>query len=107
MQLEILYQKAHPFYWAWIWYATAGIVLVLSKLGSAGYAAAWVLSRAGFLLQVAGFAARVAIAGRAPVPNMYESVVWVAFGTILFALVFEESISNRGFAASWSQFPTQ
>ena len=97
MQLETLYQKAHPFRWAWICYAAAGIVLVLSNLGRLGYAAAWVLAGAGFLMQVAGFAARVAIAGRAPVTNMYESVVWVAFGTILFALVFEAIFRSRYF----------
>ena len=97
IQLEILYQKAHPFRWAWICYATAGIILLLSNLGGTGYAAAWVLAGAGFLLQVAGFAARITIAGRAPVTNMYESVVWVAFGTILFALVFEAIYRSRYF----------
>jgi ABC-type transport system involved in cytochrome c biogenesis permease subunit len=55
------------------------------------------LAGIGFLLQVAGFAARVAIAGRAPVTNMYESVVWVAFGTILFALIFEAIYRSRYF----------
>ena len=95
IQLETLYQKAHPFRWAWICYAAAGIVLVLSKLGRAGYAAAWALAGSGFILQAAGFAARIAIAGRAPVTNMYESVVWVAFGTILFALVFEAIYRSR------------
>ena len=97
IQLETLYQKAHPFRWAWMCYAAAGIILLLSNLGRAGYAAAWVLAGAGFLLQVAGFAARVTIAGRAPVTNMYESVVWVAFGTILFALVFEAIYRSRYF----------
>ena len=97
IQLETLYQKAHPFRWAWMCYAAAGIILLLSNLGRAGYAAAWVLAGAGFLLQVAGFAARITIAGRAPVTNMYESVVWVAFGTILFALVFEAIYRSRYF----------
>ena len=97
IQLETLYQKAHPFRWAWMCYAAAGIILVLSNLGRAGYAAAWILAGAGFLLQVAGFAARVTIAGRPPVTNMYESIVWVAFGTILFALVFEAIYRSRYF----------
>ena len=97
IQLEILYQKAHPFRWAWMCYAAAGIVLLLSRLGPAGYAAAWVLAGTGFLLQMTGFASRIAIAGRAPVTNMYESVVWVAFGTILFALIFEMIYRSRYF----------
>jgi ABC-type transport system involved in cytochrome c biogenesis permease subunit len=97
IQLETLYQKAHPFRWAWMCYAAAGIVLLLSNLGRAGYATAWVLAGAGFFLQMGGFAARVTIAGRAPVTNMYESVVWVAFGTILFALIFEAIYRSRYF----------
>ena len=38
IKLETLYQKIHPFRWAWICYAAAGMVLLLSKLGTAGYA---------------------------------------------------------------------
>jgi ABC-type transport system involved in cytochrome c biogenesis permease subunit len=97
VQLETLYQKAHPFRWAWICYAAAGIVLLLARLSPAGYVAAWVLAGIGFLLQLSGFAARVAIAGRPPVTNMYESVVWVAFGTIFFALIFEGIYRSRYF----------
>ena len=91
ISLERIYQKAHPFRWAWILYAAAGIVLLVSSNGwkRTGYRIAWTLAGAGFLLQAAGLVSRVLIAGRPPVTNMYESVIWVAFGTILFALVFE------------------
>jgi ABC-type transport system involved in cytochrome c biogenesis permease subunit len=91
ISLERIYQKAHPFRWAWILYAAAGIVLLVSSNGwnRTGYRMAWTLAGAGFLLQAAGLVSRVLIAGRPPVTNMYESVIWVAFGTILFALVFE------------------
>ncbi len=51
----------------------------------------------GFLLQLGGFAARIAIAWRPPVTNMYESIIWVAFGTILFALIFEAIYRSRYF----------
>ncbi len=96
IQLETLYQKAHPFRWAWICYVAAGGALLV--LGSrAGYALAWVFAGAGFALQVAGFVARTLISGRAPVTNMYESVIWVAFGTILFALIFEAIYRSRVF----------
>jgi ABC-type transport system involved in cytochrome c biogenesis permease subunit len=97
IQLETLYQKAHPFRWAWMCYAAAGIVLLLWGSRQGGYAAAWSLAAIGFLLQVSGFASRIAIAGRPPVTNMYESVVWVAFGTILFALLFEAIYRSRYF----------
>jgi ABC-type transport system involved in cytochrome c biogenesis permease subunit len=91
IRLEVAYQKAHPFRWAWILYAAAGIVLLISRNSweKRGYQAAWVLAGSGFLLQAAGLLSRVLIAGRPPVTNMYESVIWVAFGTILLALIFE------------------
>jgi hypothetical protein len=91
IRLEVVYQKARPFRWAWILYAAAGIVLLISRSSweRMGYRAAWSLAGGGFLLQAAGLLARVLIAGRPPVTNMYESVIWVAFGTILFALIFE------------------
>jgi len=91
ISLEVVYQKAHPFRWAWIFYAASGIVLLLSRNSweRRGYQLAWVLAGSGFLLQAAGLLSRVLIAGRPPVTNMYESVIWVAFGTILFALIFE------------------
>jgi len=91
IRMEVLYQKIHPFRWAWILYAAAGIVLLFLR-GDGGrlpYRLARLLAGGGFLLQAAGLASRVLIAGRPPVTNMYESVIWVAFGTILFALLFE------------------
>jgi ABC-type transport system involved in cytochrome c biogenesis permease subunit len=91
ISLEVDYQKTHPFRWAWILYAASGIILLISQ-GSWerwGYRAAASLAAIGFLLQACGLISRVLIAGRPPVTNMYESVIWVAFGTILFALIFE------------------
>ena len=60
---------------------------------------AWRLVVAGFLFHAYGMALRVLISGRPPVTNMYESVVWVAFGGMLFALVFEAVYRVRFFAA--------
>jgi len=91
IDLETFYQKAHPIRWAWILYAAAGVVLLAAYRPGrrAAYSLGWVLVGAGFLCQIAGFACRALIAGRPPVTNMYESIVWVAFGTVLFALIFE------------------
>lgn len=97
IRLETLYQQAHPFRLAWVCYAAAGIILLLTGRSRAGYVSAWLLVGIGFLLQATGFATRVAIAGRPPVTNMYESVVWVAFGTVLFALIFEGIYRSRYF----------
>lgn len=94
--VEAVYQKLHPFRWAWILYLGAGVGLMVLP-GKAGYAAGWVLALGGFALQLAGFVLRTVISGRAPVTNMYESVVWVAFGTVFFALVFEAIYRCRYF----------
>ena len=96
IKLETLYQKIHPFRWAWICYVVAGIAL-LAAGPRRGYAAAWFFAGLGFLLQLAGFVARILISGRGPVTNMYESVIWVAFGTIFFALIFEAIYRSRAF----------
>lgn len=97
IDLEATYQRTHPFRCAWISYAIAGLLLLFASRSPAGYASAWFFAGLGFLLQVAGFTARILIAGRPPVTNMYESILWVAFGTILFALVFEAIYRNRFF----------
>ncbi len=94
--VEVAYQKIHPFRWAWILYLIAGVML-LAIPGRTGYALGWLFGSAGFLLQIAGFVLRTIISGRAPVTNMYESVVWVAFGTIFFALLFEAIYRCRYF----------
>lgn len=98
--LEAAYQRVHPFRWAWISYAIAGVLLIFLGSSRAGYAAGWAFAAMGFLWQIAGFVARILIAGRPPVTNMYESILWVAFGTILFALVFEAIYRSRFFLLS-------
>lgn len=97
--IEVLYQRIHPFRWAWICYAVAALVLaVTSARGRAwGYRIAWVLVSGGALLLLGGFLARVFISGRAPVTNMYESIIWVAFGTVFFSMIFEAIYRSRLF----------
>jgi cytochrome c-type biogenesis protein CcsB len=53
------------------------------------------LSAASLGFMIYGLLLRVIIAGRAPVTNMYESVVWVAMGTVLFGLIFYAFYRNR------------
>jgi ABC-type transport system involved in cytochrome c biogenesis permease subunit len=99
MSVENTYGKVHPFRWAWALYATAAILLGLTSLWArnTGYKLAWAIVLAGFALQVFGFVCRVIIGGRGPVTNMYESVIWVAFGTILFAMILEAVYRCRYF----------
>ena len=53
----------------------------------------------GWLVNTYGLALRTLIAERAPVTNMYESVVFVAWGAVLFALALEGP-TRSGHAAS-------
>jgi len=97
LELETIYQMMHPIRWAWICYLAGGIVLALTWIRAQrlGYVVGWSLVTIGLLLQIAGFIARIVISGRPPVTNMYESVIWVAFGTVLFALIFETIYRTR------------
>ncbi len=90
MQTEVHYQKLKPFFWTWILYLLAALLFVISLLtcekplrlaGSALFVGAFLLHSYGFLL-------RCLITGRPPVSNMYETVVWVGWGVVLFAMIF-------------------
>jgi ABC-type transport system involved in cytochrome c biogenesis permease subunit len=98
---EVHYNRAKPFRTAWLLYL-AGFLALLASFPLASRAFSWAgmgLVVAGFLSQAYGMILRVMISGRPPVTNMYESVVWVAFGAVLFALVFEAVYKVRIFAA--------
>jgi cytochrome c-type biogenesis protein CcsB len=91
ISLETHFNSLRPFRWAWILALVASILL-----GFALYSPNVMLYWSGmgcfavsFLLQGYGFGLRSWIAGRPPVTNMYESVIWVAFGCMLFGLVLE------------------
>ncbi len=51
--------------------------------------AGWASFVAGTVAMLAGFGMRVAISGRAPVTNMYESVVYVGLGVAALGIVLE------------------
>lgn len=98
VERELSYNRLKPFDTAMWLFAAAGVLVAAG--GRRGWRH-WLL-RGGVALTVAGLAfmihgivLRVLIAGRAPVTNMYESVVWVAMGTVFFALVFYAVYRNR------------
>jgi ABC-type transport system involved in cytochrome c biogenesis permease subunit len=98
---EVRYNRLKPFRAAWLLYLGAFLALVttlsltsrwLSGLGLA-------LLTAGFAMQTYGFVLRTLIAERAPVANMYETIVFASWGAVLFALLFEARHGTRLFAA--------
>lgn len=88
---ETHYNRFHPFQWAWVSYLLAALVCflawIMQKKGT--YSAAWVLAILGLALHTYGFALRVYLTERPPVSNMYETVIWVGWGTVVFSMVIE------------------
>ena len=89
INLELHYAHLHPFRLAWVFYLIGFLSLLLSfgfrwkglsLIGLIG-------TIAGFCFQGYGFILRSIIAGRPPVTNMYETVIWVTWGAVLFSLI--------------------
>jgi cytochrome c-type biogenesis protein CcsB len=94
--MRAFYARLDPFGWAWKAYLMAAVVLIWQKNGYR-LGVGVTLALAGFVFQCAGFVMRVVISGRAPVTNMYETVVWLGFGVMLFALIFGLVYRSRYF----------
>ena len=91
MRREVFFNHFHPFAKAWQLYGIA-FVLMLVALWVQPFNLYWMAIGtfvAGVAVQSYGFWLRMQIAGRPPVTNMYESVVWVGFGIAAIALMFE------------------
>jgi ABC-type transport system involved in cytochrome c biogenesis permease subunit len=88
---ELLLNRTHPFRWAWVVMLAALVALVVSLQTGwrTPYWAGAGLYLIALLIQCFGFVLRIGVAGRAPVGNMYETVVFVAFLSALFALMLE------------------
>ena len=91
MALEAQFNALKPFRWAWIIHLTALLFMGLSFLLGvrALFVPGFALFIGGIGMSLYGFVLRCLIAGRPPVSNMYESLIWVTFGMTVFALVFE------------------
>jgi len=57
---------------------TGGILLIIGVIGAV----------VGLLFHASGIAMRCLIAGRPPVTNMYESIIWVSFAVSFFGMIF-------------------
>ncbi len=108
LELEVHYNSLTPYRVAWMLYL-CGFLLLLSsfplasrRLGVAGFA----FALAGFLLVSYGMLLRILISGRPPVTNMYETIVFVSWGGMLFALIFELVYKVRYFAATAAALAT-
>ncbi|MEO0986370.1 MAG: cytochrome c biogenesis protein CcsA [Cyanobacteria bacterium J06639_14] len=97
LKREVHFNHFHPFAKAWWLYGLAFVTMLVSLWVKPWnlYWTAIGLFTAGIGVQTYGFFLRMQIAGRPPVTNMYESVVWVGFGIAAIALLFEVSSRSR------------
>jgi len=99
LQFEHQYMVLEPFLWAWIIYFVALIVLLFTALWlkEIGYIATWALVLLGLGFEIYGFACRIIISGRPPVTDLYETVIWVSFIGMVFAIILEAVYRKRYF----------
>jgi len=108
IRLEVIYNRFAPFRWAWIATALAFVSISLSigtrwrRFRVVGYVAFC----AGLSAMLIGFGIRLALSGRAPVTNMYESVVYVAAGIAVFGLIFAWIYRNQFILAAAAALTT-
>jgi ABC-type transport system involved in cytochrome c biogenesis permease subunit len=100
LETEVHYNRFKPFRTAWTLYLLGFLGLLASFHIAPGrlIKPSFVLLVAAFCVHGYGLVLRMMISGRPPVTNMYESVIWVAWGAVLFALGFELVYKARFFA---------
>ena len=99
LSTEYTYNHLGAFPWASLMYGTAAILLAAGGAGLTGFRRGlrWTglgIGLAGLALHATGIILRCIVAGRPPVTNMYESVIWVAF--VVTALGFAFFARYRG-----------
>ncbi len=91
LRLEYFYNHFEGFYRA-IWcYGIALVILIAAHLRKRGAALRNIgvaVALLGLAFQASGILMRCMIAGRPPVTNMYESIIWVSFAVSLFGMIF-------------------
>src|SRR5438093_6206903 len=91
LRLEYFYNHFEAFYRA-IWcYGIALVILIAAHLRKRGRMLQNIgvaVAILGLVFQAAGIVMRCMIAGRPPVTNMYESIIWVSFAVSFFGMIF-------------------
>ncbi len=95
LSAEWTYNRLRPNLIAWILYLLASLCWTLTAWSGAHEgrgrkrwtAFALTLTYSAVAIQVFGMGLRSYVAGRPPVSNMYESVIWVSLGVMVFASI--------------------
>ena len=91
LQLEVLYHRIDPLRLAWIFYGLSALLLSasLGRPFRRGHPVALTVFIIAMVLHAGGIVTRVVLAGRPPVSNFYESMLWLPFITVILGFVFE------------------
>ena len=100
LEKEVHYYQFGPFGWAMYCYMGGALLLLVlwpvkARIISIG---GGVILAAGCGLHAYGMVLRSLISGRAPVTNMYESVLWTSFCIVAFALLLAVIYRSRFYA---------
>ncbi|WP_306590441.1 cytochrome c biogenesis protein CcsA [Geothrix sp. 21YS21S-4] len=97
MDREVFYNRLNPVRLAWIVLlaSLAASVVAWKRQSAALDRVALGLLAAGFAVMTWGIALRWQVGGRIPAANMYESMLFLAWGVGLFALVAYALLKNR------------
>ena len=91
LRLEYFYNHWDGFYRAAWCYGIALVLLGVAYMRGKGKIVQSIgvsIAIIGLLFHASGIAMRCMIAGRPPVTNMYESVIWVSFAVSFFGMIF-------------------
>jgi cytochrome c-type biogenesis protein CcsB len=91
LRLEYFYNHFEAFYRAIWFYGLAFLVLLIAHARGGGSVLRNVgvsIASLAVAFHASGIVMRCLIAGRPPVTNMYESVIWVSFAASAFAMIF-------------------
>jgi cytochrome c-type biogenesis protein CcsB len=91
LQLEYFYNHFEGFYRAIWFYGIAFLILLIAHLRKRGRALrnfGVVIALVALGFHGTGIVLRCLIAGRPPVTNMYESIIWVSFAASFFGMIF-------------------
>src|SRR5207249_10526131 len=91
LRLEYFYNHFEAFYRAIWFYGLAFVILLVAHARGGGRLLRTVgvsVASLAIAFHVSGIVMRCLIAGRPPVTNMYESIIWVSFAVSFFAMIF-------------------
>jgi cytochrome c-type biogenesis protein CcsB len=91
LRLEYFCNHFDGFYRAIWFYGVAFLVLLVAHLRRTGTALRSIgvaIAILGLAFHATGIVLRCLIAGRPPVTNMYESIIWVSFAVSFFGMIF-------------------